>query len=139
MSFSQAETVKKALFSTHFYRFPPPMHRFHYIGNTLHCESVDLAAVARLYGTPTYVYSAATIEENHRRLAASLEGIDVQMCYALKANSNLALLRLLANLGAAFDIVSGGELRRVLAAGVKADRSVFAGVGKTEAEIRLAL
>ncbi len=115
------------------------MHRFHYVGNTLHCESVDLAAVARLYGTPTYVYSAATIEDNHRRLAASLEGLDVQMCYALKANANLALLRLLANLGAAFDIVSGGELRRVLAAGAKAERSVFAGVGKTEAEIRLAL
>ncbi len=115
------------------------MHRFHYVGSTLHCESVDLAAVARLYGTPTYVYSAATIEENHRRLAASLEGLDVQMCYALKANANLALLRLLANLGAAFDIVSGGELRRVLAAGAKAERSVFAGVGKTEAEIRLAL
>jgi diaminopimelate decarboxylase len=115
------------------------MHRFHYLGNALHCESVDLAAVARLYGTPTYVYSAATIEESYRRVAASLDGLDVQVCYALKANSNLALLRLLANLGAAFDIVSGGELRRVLAAGARVDRSVFAGVGKTEAEIRLAL
>ncbi|HUJ44519.1 MAG TPA: diaminopimelate decarboxylase [Opitutaceae bacterium] len=115
------------------------MHRFHYVGNTLHCESVDLAAVARLYGTPTYVYSAATIEDNYRRLAGSLEGLDVQICYALKANASLALLRLLANLGAAFDVVSAGELRRVLAAGAKLDRSVFAGVGKTEAEIRLAL
>jgi diaminopimelate decarboxylase len=115
------------------------MHRFHYLGNTLHCESVDLTAVARLYGTPTYVYSAATVEDNYRRVAASLGGLEVQVCYALKANSNLALLRLLANLGAAFDIVSGGELRRVLAAGAKVDRSVFAGVGKTEAEIRLAL
>ena len=115
------------------------MHRFHYIGSTLHCESVDLAAVARLYGTPTYVYSAATIEDNYRRLAGSLAGLDVQVCYALKANSSLALLRLLANLGAAFDVVSAGELRRVLAAGAKVDRSVFAGVGKTEVEIRLAL
>jgi diaminopimelate decarboxylase len=115
------------------------MHHFHYLGNALHCESVDLAAVARLYGTPTYVYSAATIEDNYRRVAASLGGLEVQVCYALKANSNLALLRLLANLGAAFDVVSGGELRRVLAAGAKVDRSVFAGVGKTEAEIRLAL
>ena len=115
------------------------MHRFHYLGNALHCESVDLAAVARLYGTPTYVYSAATVEDNYRRVAASLGGLEVQVCYALKANSNLALLRLLANLGAAFDIVSGGELRRVLAAGAKVDRSVFAGVGKTGAEIRLAL
>jgi diaminopimelate decarboxylase len=115
------------------------MHRFHYVGNTLQCESVDLAAVARLYGTPTYVYSAATVEDNYRRLAGSLGGVDVQLCYALKANASLALLRLLANLGAGFDLVSGGELRRVLAAGAKVDRSVFAGVGKTEAEIRLAL
>jgi diaminopimelate decarboxylase len=115
------------------------MHRFHYVDNTLHCESVDLAAVARLYGTPTYVYSAATVEDNYRRLAGSLGGVDVQLCYALKANASLALLRLLANLGAGFDLVSGGELRRVLAAGAKVDRSVFAGVGKTEAEIRLAL
>ena len=115
------------------------MHRFHYLGNTLYCESVDLAAVARLYGTPTYVYSAATIEDNHRRLAASFEGLDMQVCYALKANSSLALVRLLANLGTAFDLVSGGELRRVLAAGAKVGQSVFAGVGKTEAEIRLAL
>ena len=115
------------------------MHRFHYTGNCLFCENVDLSAVARLYGTPTYVYSAATVENNYRRLAASLDGLDVQVCYALKANGNLALLRLLANLGAAFDLVSGGELRRVQAAGARVDRSVFAGVGKTEAEIRLAL
>jgi diaminopimelate decarboxylase len=115
------------------------MHRFHYVGNTLHCESVDLAAVARLYGTPTYVYSAATVEDNYRRLAGSFGEVDVQLCYALKANASLALLRLLANLGAGFDLVSGGELRRVLAAGAKVDRSVFAGVGKTEAEIRFAL
>jgi diaminopimelate decarboxylase len=115
------------------------MHRFHYAGNSLHCETVDLAAVARLYGTPTYVYSAATVEDNYRRLAGSLGGMDVQVCYALKANSNLALLRLLANLGAGFDLVSGGELQRVQAAGGKVDRSVLAGVGKTEAEIRLAL
>jgi diaminopimelate decarboxylase len=115
------------------------MHRFQYAGNALHCETVDLAAVARLYGTPTYVYSAGTVEDNYRRLAGSLDGLDVQVCYALKANSNLALLRLLANLGAAFDFVSGGELRRVQAAGAKVNRSVFAGVGKTEADIRLAL
>ena len=115
------------------------MHRFHYAGNALHCETVDLAAVARLYGTHTYVYSAGTVEDNYRRLAGSLDGLDVQVCYALKANSNLALLRLLANLGAAFDFVSGGELRRVQAAGAKVNRSVFAGVGKTEADIRLAL
>ncbi len=115
------------------------MHHFHYAGQKLHCESVDLAAIAQLHGTPTYVYSAQTIADNYRRLAASLGGLDVQICYAMKANSNLAVLRHFANLGAAFDLVSGGELRRVLAAGGDARRSVFAGVGKSEAEIRLAL
>ena len=115
------------------------MHHFHYAGQKLHCESVDLAAIAQLHGTPTYVYSALTIADNYRRLAASLAGLDLQICYAMKANSNLAVLRHFANLGAAFDLVSGGELRRVLAAGGDAHRSVFAGVGKSEAEIRLAL
>jgi diaminopimelate decarboxylase len=115
------------------------MHHFHYTGQKLHCESVDLTAVAQLHGTPTYVYSAQTIEDNYRRLAASLSGLDLQICYAMKANSNLAVLRLFANLGASFDLVSGGELKRVVAAGGSTARSVFAGVGKTEAEIRLAL
>src|SRR5208282_5492220 len=105
----------------------------------LHCESVDLAEVARLYGTPTYVYSAATIADNYTRLAGSLKGIDVRVCYAVKANSNLAVIRHLSNLGSAFDFVSGGELRRVQAAGGSVRESVFAGVGKTDAEIRLAL
>jgi diaminopimelate decarboxylase len=115
------------------------MHHFRYHGQKLHCESVDLAAIAQLHGTPTYVYSAQTITDNCRRLTASLAGLDAQVCFAMKANSNLAVLRLFARLGAAFDLVSGGELRRVLAAGGSAARSVFAGVGKTEAEIRLAL
>jgi diaminopimelate decarboxylase len=115
------------------------MHHYRYVGQHLHCESVDLAEVARLYGTPTYVYSATTIADHYQRLVRSLEGLDVQVCYAMKANSNLALLRHFANLGAAFDLVSGGELRRVLAAGADVRRSVFAGVGKTEDEIRLAL
>ncbi len=115
------------------------MHHFHYVGQNLHCESVDLAAIAQLYGTPTYVYSAATLADNYTRLAKSLSGLDVQICYAMKANSNLALLRHFANLGAGFDLVSGGELRRVMAAGADLKKSVFAGVGKTEAEIKLAL
>ena len=116
------------------------MHHFAYTGSHLHCESVDLAAVAQLYGTPTYVYSAATMADNYNRLAQGLGGLDdVQVCYAMKANSNIAVLRHFANLGAAFDLVSGGELRRVLAAGADVTRSVFAGVGKSEAEIRLAL
>ena len=115
------------------------MHHFHYTGQKLHCESVDLAAIAQLHGSPTYVYSAQTIADNYRRLTTSLAGLDVQVCYAMKANSNLAVLRHFSNLGAAFDLVSGGELRRVLAAGGSPARSVFAGVGKTEAEIKLAL
>jgi diaminopimelate decarboxylase len=115
------------------------MHHFRYIGQKLHCEDVDLAAVAQLHGTPTYVYSARTIADNYRRLAASLAGLDLQVCYAMKANSNLAILRHFANLGAGFDLVSGGELRRVVAAGGQPGASVFAGVGKTEAEIRYGL
>ncbi|HND60373.1 MAG TPA: diaminopimelate decarboxylase [Opitutaceae bacterium] len=115
------------------------MHHFHYVGHDLHCESVDLAGVARLYGTPTYVYSAATIADNFRRLRQSLTGLDVQICYAIKSCSNLAVLRHFSNLGAGFDLVSGGELRRVVAAGANVRSSVFAGVGKTEAEIKLAL
>ena len=115
------------------------MHHFHYSGPDLHCESVDLAAVAKLYGTPTYVYSAATMADNYQRLKAELAGLDVQLCYAMKANSNLAVLRHFANLGCGFDLVSGGEIRRVIAAGSDIRTSVFAGVGKTEAEIKLAL
>ena len=115
------------------------MHHFRYAGQNLHCESVDLAEVARLYGTPTYVYSAATIADNYTRLAGSLKGVDVRICYSLKANSNLAVIRHLANLGSAFDFVSGGEMRRVIAAGAAVGDSVFAGVGKTDLEIRMAL
>lgn len=115
------------------------MHHFSYTGSNLHCESVDLAAVAQLYGTPTYVYSAATMAANYNRIAKSLGELDTHVCYAVKANSNIAVLRHFANLGAGFDLVSGGELRRVLAAGADVTRSVFAGVGKSEAEIRLAL
>jgi diaminopimelate decarboxylase len=115
------------------------MHHFHYAGQNLHCESVDLAEVARLYGTPTYVYSAATIADNYARLVGSMPGLDIRVCYSLKANSNLAVVRHLSNLGSAFDFVSAGEMRRVLAAGASVKESVFAGVGKTDGEIRLAL
>jgi len=115
------------------------MHHFRYAGQNLHCESVDLAEVARLYGTPTYVYSAATMADNFRRLERSLAPLDLRIGYAAKANSTLAVLRHFANLGAAFDLVSGGEIARVLAAGGDVRSSVFAGIGKTEAELELAL
>jgi diaminopimelate decarboxylase len=115
------------------------MHHFRYNGSRLHCESVDLSEVARLYGTPTYVYSATTMSDNYSRLLRPLDGLDAHICFAMKANSNLAVLRHFSNLGAGFDLVSGGELRRVLAAGGSVEKSVFAGVGKSEAEIKLAL
>lgn len=115
------------------------MHQFKYVGANLCCESVDLGEVARLHGTPTYVYSAGTMEGNLRGLTAALEGLDARVCYAVKANSNLSVLRHFGNLGCGFDLVSGGELRRVLAAGMDVKTSVFAGVGKTEGEIALAL
>lgn len=115
------------------------MHHFRYQSSSLHCESVDLSAVADLYGTPTYVYSASTIADNVTRLQRSMSKLDAQICYAMKASSSLALLRHFANLGTGFDLVSGGELRRVLAAGADVKSSVFAGVGKSETEIELAL
>ncbi|MBA4137344.1 MAG: diaminopimelate decarboxylase [Opitutus sp.] len=115
------------------------MHHFSYVGQKLQCEGVELSAIAALHGTPTYVYSAQTIADNYRRLAASLSGLDLRICYAMKANSTLAIVRHFANLGAAFDLVSGGELQRVIAAGGRAQDSVFAGVGKTDAEIRRGL
>jgi diaminopimelate decarboxylase len=115
------------------------MHHIQYSGHDLYCESVDLAAVAKLYGTPTFVYSAATMESNFRRLQGALAGLDFRICYAMKANPNFAVIKHFSNLGASFDVVSGGEIRRILAAGADLKSSVFAGVGKTETEIRMAL
>ncbi|MGE0384429.1 MAG: diaminopimelate decarboxylase [Gammaproteobacteria bacterium] len=112
---------------------------FHYRSGELFAEDVSLAAVAREHGTPCYVYSAGRIESNWRALDAAFAGRSHLVCYAVKANSNLAVLGLLARLGSGFDIVSIGELERVLAAGGRADRVVFAGVGKREDEIRRAL
>ena len=115
------------------------VHSFSYIGGALHCEGVDLEEVAARFGTPAYVYSAATIRNNFRRLDLAHKPIDHLVCYAVKANSNLAILDLLAGEGAGFDIVSAGELFRVLKAGGRADRCTFAGVGKTVDEIAYAL
>lgn len=115
------------------------MHSFHYKNGSLHCEDVDLDALATEYGTPLYVYSSATILDHYRRLAAELSDLDCLICFATKANSNLSVLNLLAKEGAGFDIVSGGELFRVETAGGAPGRCTFAGVGKTRAEIRQAL
>lgn len=105
----------------------------------LFAEDVALADVAAEYGTPAYVYSRAAIENAWKDLDSAFASRDHLICYAVKANSNLAVLKLLADLGSGFDIVSGGELARVLAAGADASKVVFSGVGKTVAEIRQAL
>jgi diaminopimelate decarboxylase len=102
-------------------------------------DGVSLEEVARRFGTPCYVYSRALIEAAFREIDEALAGADHLVCYAMKANSNLAILDALARLGAGFDIVSGGELARALAAGARADRIIFSGVGKSEAEMRAAL
>ncbi len=115
------------------------MHQFSYRDGALHCEGVDLLAVAEEFGTPAYVYSAGTIRNNFRRLDRALAPLEHLICYAVKANSNIAILDLLSREGAGFDIVSGGELFRVLNAGGRADRCTFAGVGKTREEIAYAL
>ena len=115
------------------------MHFFRYRDGKLHCEDVDLARVAEKFGTPTYVYSAGTILDHYTRLDAALAPLDHLICYAVKANSNRAILKLLADADAGFDIVSGGELYRVIAAGGAPARCTFAGVGKSREEIEFAL
>jgi len=115
------------------------MHEFRYVGDRLHCEGLAVGSLARRYGTPLFVYSQRTNEGHYRRLETALGALDPMICYAVKANSNLGVLRTFADLGAGFDIVSGGELLRVQAAGGDPTRCVFAGVGKSEAEIVLAL
>ncbi|MDF1852933.1 MAG: diaminopimelate decarboxylase [Verrucomicrobiales bacterium] len=115
------------------------MHSFHYENGSLHCEGVNLDVLANEHGTPLYVYSQATILDHYRRLSAGMSELDCQICYATKANSNLAVLNLLAREGAGFDIVSGGELFRIEKAGGDPGKCTFAGVGKTRAEIELGL
>src|SRR5262245_60577881 len=114
------------------------MHSFEYRHGKLHCEDVDLSQIAAEAGTPTYVYSANTILDHYRRLDQALAEIPHLICYAVKANSNIGVLSLLAGEGSGFDIVSGGELYRVQKAGGKPEQCTFAGVGKTEAEIKYA-
>ncbi len=115
------------------------MHSFRYRDGHLYCEDVDLARVAEELGTPVYVYSAGTILDHYARLDTALQSLDHLICYAVKANSNRAILKLLAGAGAGFDIVSGGELYRVLAAGGNPAKCTFAGVGKSPEEIDYAL
>ena len=119
------------------------MTAFSLKNGVLHAESIALPTIAAQFGTPAYVYSRAALTESLREFQDVLgnhpTGADALVCYAVKANSNLAILNLFARLGAGFDIVSGGELQRVLAAGADAKKVVFSGVGKTAAEMKLAL
>src|SRR5258708_14779081 len=112
---------------------------FAYSHNDFYCEQVPLADLAHRVGTPAYVYSSAAILGNYRAYADAFAGLPNTICYAVKANSSLAILALLAKAGAGFDIVSGGELYRVLHAGGDPARVVFSGVGKTAEEVDCAL
>jgi len=115
------------------------MSHFYYHGGELHAEQCPLAKLAADYGTPCYVYSRAALTDHYQAYAQALGNHPGKICYAVKANSNLAVLQVLAELGAGFDIVSKGELQRVLAAGGSAARTIFSGVGKTQEEMRYAL
>jgi diaminopimelate decarboxylase len=115
------------------------VHAFHYRDGHLFCEEFDVAVAAERFGTPLYLYSAGTILDHYGRLNEALAGLDHLICYAVKANSNRAILRLLRDAGAGFDIVSGGELFRALKAGADSRKCTFAGVGKSRKEIEYAL
>ena len=115
------------------------MDHFEYRDGTLCAEDVSLSEIARVHGTPSFVYSRATLSRHFQAFDQALAGMPHLICYAVKANSNLAVLQILERLGAGFDIVSGGELDRVMRAGAPARRIVFSGVGKTETEMRQAL
>jgi len=115
------------------------MHDFHYVGAELHCERVPIRSLIERFGTPLYVYSQHTLTDHFEKLERALAPLEHLICYAMKANSNAAVMRTLANLGSGFDVVSEGELRRVIAAGGDPRKCVFAGVGKTENEIEFAL
>ena len=115
------------------------MNHFDYRNGVLHAEAVNLADLAGSVGTPFYCYSTATLERHYRVFAEAFAGEQIMICYALKANSNQSVLRTLAKLGAGADVVSGGELKRALVAGVPPNKILFSGVGKTEAELRAAL
>lgn len=115
------------------------MDHFLYRDGVLHAEDVAIPEIADAVGTPFYVYSSATLTRHYRLFDDALEGIDHLVCYAMKANSNQAVLKLMASLGAGVDVVSGGEYLRAKAAGFTGDKIVFSGVGKTRDEMRLAL
>ncbi|MCK4711793.1 MAG: diaminopimelate decarboxylase, partial [Marinosulfonomonas sp.] len=115
------------------------MDHFLYQNGTLHAEDVAVPEIAAQVGTPFYLYSAATLRRHYRLFDEALQGLDHLVCYAMKANSNQAVLKLMADMGAGMDVVSGGEYARARAAGVPGERIVFSGIGKTKDEMRAAL
>ena len=115
------------------------MHHFDYRNGVLHAEAVNLTDLAQAVGTPFYCYSTATLERHYRVFAGAFADVPSLVCYSVKANSNQAVIATLATLGAGADVVSGGELKRALAAGVPRDRIMFSGIGKTAAELAMAL
>src|SRR5262249_39999617 len=115
------------------------MHHFAYRNGVLHAEAVDLVELARAVGTPFYCYSTATLTRHYQVFAGAFADVDALVCYSLKANSNQAVIKTLAGLGAGADAVSGGEIRRALAAGIARDRIMFSGIGKTADELALAV
>jgi len=115
------------------------MDHFLYRGGTLHAEDVPIAEIAAQVGTPFYVYSTATLTRHFHLFDEALDGLPHLVCFAMKSNSNQAVIAHLASLGAGMDVVSGGEYARAIAAGVPGDRIVFSGVGKTADEMRMAL
>jgi diaminopimelate decarboxylase len=115
------------------------MHHFDYRGGVLSAEAVSLPALAQSVGTPFYCYSTATLERHYKVFAGAFAGVDALVCYAMKANSNQAVIATLAKLGAGADVVSGGELKRARAAGVPADKIMFSGIGKTADELAAAI
>jgi diaminopimelate decarboxylase len=115
------------------------MHHFHYRNGVLHAEAVDLVDLAQAVGTPFYCYSTATLERHYQVFADAFADVKALVCYAMKANSNQAVIKTLANLGAGADVVSGGELKRARAAGIAPDRIMFSGIGKTAPELALAV
>ena len=115
------------------------MHHFEYIDGLMHSEDIAISDLAASVGTPFYCYSSATLSRHYQVFSDSFGDMDSMVCYSVKANSNIAVLRTLANLGSGADIVSAGELLRAMEAGIPASKIVFSGVGKTSAEMRAAL
>src|SRR5476649_1288549 len=115
------------------------MNHFDYRSGVLHAEAVNLSSLAQTVGSPFYCYSTATLERHYRVFAGAFADVPSLVCYAVKANSNQAVIKTLARLGAGADVVSGGELKRARAAGIPADKILFSGLGKTAPELALAI